>query len=114
MYLRWLVDPRPALEAKLRTQEIVQRNKDAKINVIKLRKQLADVAKEAEALGLLASVQDILEEEENLEQLLLDQSGLDGEGDDDEEVFDQENGVKEVFNNVVVGNPIQFDRLDMI
>ena len=114
MYLRWIIDPGPALEAKLRIQEIIQRNKEAKINVLRLRKQLAEAAKEAEALGLLASVRDVLEEEDNLDTLLLeDQSGLDEDAEDvDDEIF----GGDEVFDDASskCENPIQFERLDLM
>ena len=53
MYLRWIVDLRPTLEATRKAHEIIERNKEAKMNVGKLRRQLRELMKEAETLGLL-------------------------------------------------------------
>jgi hypothetical protein len=55
MYLRWLVNPDPVWNAKKRAEEIVERNKGARLNVLRLRRQLKDLADEAEKMGLLQS-----------------------------------------------------------
>lgn len=53
MYLRWIVNPGPQTDAVKKVREIVERNKNAKLNVVRMRKQLRELMKEAEALGLL-------------------------------------------------------------
>lgn len=83
MYLRWITNPRPSLEARIRTQEIIRRNKEAKASVLRLRKQLAEAAREAEALGLLASAHG--EEEEDLERELFEDEVF-----EEEELLDDE------------------------
>ena len=53
MYLRWIVDPTPQLEAEQHVQEIIRRNKEIRAEVGQLRRQLIELEKEAEKLGLI-------------------------------------------------------------
>ena len=53
MYLRWIVDPTPQLEADHHVQEIIRRNKEIRAEVGQLRRQLIELEKEAEKLGLM-------------------------------------------------------------
>ena len=62
MYLRWIVDPSPQLEAEHRAQEIIRRNKEIRQEVGHLRRQLVELEKEAERLGL---IEDLVKMSEN-------------------------------------------------
>ena len=53
MYLRWVVDPKPRVVARLRLKEIIDRNKIARINVGKLRRQLRELIERAELFGVV-------------------------------------------------------------
>ena len=53
MYLRWIVDLSPQREAEIRAQEIIRRNKEVRHQVVQLRRQLVELEKEAEKLGLM-------------------------------------------------------------
>jgi hypothetical protein len=53
MYLRWIVDPAPQLEAEQQAQKIIRRNKEIRQEVVLLRRQLVELEKEAERLGLI-------------------------------------------------------------
>ena len=53
MYLRWVVDPEPRVVARLRLKEIIDRNKIARINVGKLRRQLRELIERAELFGVV-------------------------------------------------------------
>jgi hypothetical protein len=60
MYLRWIVNPRPANEARKKIAEIITRNKSARNNVIHLRRKLQALEAEAEKLGILIDVKPVL------------------------------------------------------
>lgn len=62
MYLRSIVDPSPQLEAEHRAQEIIRRNKEIRQEVGHLRRQLVELEKEAERLGL---IEDLVKMSEN-------------------------------------------------
>lgn len=55
MYLRWVLGPSPSTLAFEKAQIIIKRNKEARTNVIRLRRRLMDLTGEAEKLGLLES-----------------------------------------------------------
>lgn len=57
MYLRWLADPeltQSRFVAKSRLKEIIDKNKTARLNVTKLRRQLRELIEKAERLGLMS------------------------------------------------------------
>ena len=66
MYLRWIVDPSPRSVAMQRASEIVEKNKKAKFEVLRLRKKLQILMKEADKLGLVVEgkLEDIIIENE--------------------------------------------------
>lgn len=53
MYLRWFTDPGQQKDIGNKTQDIIQKHKEVKANVIKLRKQLMELVDEAKQLGIL-------------------------------------------------------------
>lgn len=54
MYLRWSQDSSVDEKAEMKAAEVFRRNKEARANVIKLRKQVVDLMNDAIEKGLLA------------------------------------------------------------
>ena len=54
MYLRWSQDSSLEEKAEKKAAEVFRRNKEARTNVIKLRKQVVDMMNDAIEKGLLA------------------------------------------------------------
>ena len=64
MYLRWIIDPTPETIAAEKVSEIIARNRRAKFDVIRKRKKLQELMREAEKLGIVVDYRIDDEEEE--------------------------------------------------
>ena len=53
LYLRWIVDQSPHQEALKKIDEIIERNRHARSNVLHLRRKLQELEQQAEKLGIL-------------------------------------------------------------
>eukprot|EP00096_Caligus_rogercresseyi_P002512 TRINITY_DN14675_c0_g1_i1.p1 TRINITY_DN14675_c0_g1~~TRINITY_DN14675_c0_g1_i1.p1 ORF type:complete len:298 (+),score=30.60 TRINITY_DN14675_c0_g1_i1:126-896(+) len=68
MYLRWVIDPQHAFAAKEKMSKIITENIEAKITVMKLRRQLQDLLKEAKDLGILKEIENHLDDASCIDQ----------------------------------------------
>lgn len=67
--MRWVCDPSQGAAMSETAQRILARNKEAKANVVRLRKQLSDLLAQAAELGLVG------EDEDQLHQVQDERSG---------------------------------------
>ncbi len=72
MYLRWFVDLKPSSESRnKKVSEIIQRNKEARLNVLQLRRKLRELEREAEKLGIvIESSQKLQPDDEDFKEAL--------------------------------------------